>query len=84
MLLFLFPQNPEMAQYVYIFLMYNIVNAICLTGMLVPYYSMISLLTANPYERGFIGNLQQIFQTLGNVVLELNIRYLTWNLYRQH
>ena len=55
MLLFFVPQNfPEMAQYVYIFLMYNIVNAICLTGMLVPYYSMISLLTANPYERGFI------------------------------
>ena len=70
MLLFFVPQNfPEMAQYVYIFLMYNIVNAICLTGMLVPYYSMISLLTANPYERGFIGNLQQIFQTLGNVVI---------------
>ena len=38
MLLFFVPQNfPEMAQYVYIFLMYNIVNAVCLTGMLVPY-----------------------------------------------
>lgn len=70
MLLFFVPQNfPEMAQYVYIFLMYNIVNAVCLTGMLVPYYSMISLMTANPYERGFLGNIQQIFQTLGNVVV---------------
>lgn len=70
LLLFFVPQNfPEMAQYVYIFLMYNIVNAVCLTGMLVPYYSMISLLTANPYERGFLGNLQQIFQTLGNVLI---------------
>lgn len=68
MLLFYVPQNiPEMAQYVYIFLMYNIVNAVCLTGMLVPYYSMVSLITANPYERGFLGNIQQIFQTLGNV-----------------
>ena len=67
MLLFFVPQNfPEMAQYVYIFLMYNIVNVVCLTGMLVPYYSMISLVTANPYERGFLGNVQQIFQTLGN------------------
>ena len=37
--------------------------------MLVPYYSMISLMTANPYERGFLGNIQQIFQTLGNVVV---------------
>lgn len=70
MLLFFVPQNfPSMAQYIYIFLMYNIVNAVCLTGMLVPYYSMISLVTANPYERGFLGNLQQIFQTLGNVVI---------------
>ena len=70
MLLFFVPQNfPEMAQYVYIFLMYNIVNAVCLTGMLVPYYSVISLMTANPYERGFLGNIQQIFQTLGNVVV---------------
>lgn len=70
MLLFYVPQNiPEMAQYVYVFLMYNIANAVCLTGMLVPYYSMISLLTANSYERGFLGNLQQIFQTLGNVVV---------------
>ncbi len=69
-LLFFVPSNfPTMAQYVYIFLMYNIVNAICLTGMLVPYYSMISFLTANSYERGFLGNLQQVFQTLGNVLV---------------
>ncbi len=69
-LLFYVPQGiPEMAQYVYVFLMYNIVNAICLTGMLVPYYSMISLVTSNAYERGFLGNIQQIFQTLGNVVV---------------
>lgn len=83
--LFFVPQNfPEMAQYVYIFLMYNIVNAVCLTGMLVPYYSMISLMTANPYERGFLGNIQQIFQTLGNVVVNSTFDYLTWNLYKQY
>lgn len=63
------PQIMPGCLYVYIFLMYNIVNTICLTGMLVPYYSMISLVTANPYERGFLGNIQQIFQTLGNVVV---------------
>lgn len=69
-LLFYVPANiPSMAQYVYVFLMYNIVNAVCLTGMLVPYYSMVSLVTANPYERGLLGNIQQIFQTLGNVVI---------------
>ena len=85
MLLFFVPQNfPEMAQYVYIFLMYNIVNAVCLTGMLVPYYSMISLMTANPYERGFLGNIQQIFSDTWKCSCKLNICYLTWNLYKQY
>lgn len=70
MLLFWVPTSlPEMAQYVYVFLMYNIVNAVCLTGMLVPFYSMVTLVTANPYERGLLGNIQQIFQTLGNVFI---------------
>ena len=67
-LLFSVPASfPTAVKYVYVFLMYNIVNTICLTSMQVPYYTMISLLTRNPYERGFLGNIQQIFQTLGNV-----------------
>ena len=67
-LLFFVPQNfPSALKYVYVFLMYNLVNTVCLTSMQVPYYSMISLLTRNSYERGFLGNIQQIFQTLGNV-----------------
>ncbi|MBR0162474.1 MAG: MFS transporter [Oscillospiraceae bacterium] len=70
MLLFFVPQNwPSLAQYIYVFLMYNIVNAVCLTGVLVPFYSLVALETANPYERGLLGNIQQIFQTLGNVVV---------------
>jgi len=68
MLLFFVPQGfPDMVKYVYVFLMYNICNAVCLTGMLVPFYSMVGLVTAEPYERGLLGNIQQIFQTLGNV-----------------
>ena len=68
MLLFFVPQNfPDMVKYVYVFLVYNICNAVCLTGMLVPFYSMVGLVTSNPYERGLLGNIQQIFQTLGNV-----------------
>lgn len=70
MLLFFIPQNwPSMVKYVYVFVMYNLVNAVCYTSMLVPYYSMISLITRNPYERGMLGNVQQIFQTLGNVIV---------------
>ena len=69
-LLFYVPQSfPTMAKYVYVFIFYNIVNAVFYTSMLVPYYSMISLMTKNPYERGMLGNVQQIFQTLANVII---------------
>lgn len=69
-LLFYVPQNfPTMAKYVYVFILYNLVNAVFYTSMLVPYYSMISLMTKNPYERGMLGNVQQIFQTLANVII---------------
>ena len=70
MLLFFVPSNwPSAVKYVYVFVMYNLVNAVCLTSMLVPFYSMISLVTKNSYERGMLGNIQQIFQTLGNVIV---------------
>lgn len=69
-LLFYVPASfPTAVKYVYVFIMYNLVNTVCLTAIQVPYYSMISLLTRNAYERGFLGNIQQIFQTLGNVFI---------------
>lgn len=69
-LLFFVPQSfPGAVKYVYVFIVYNLVNTVCLTAMAVPYYSMISLMTSNPNERGFLGNIQQIGQTLGNVAL---------------
>lgn len=79
LLLFWVPQSfPQYLKYVYVFLMYNIVNTVCLTSLLVPFYSMISLITRNTYERGFLGNVQQLFQTLGNVVVNaLFVRMLT-------
>ena len=70
MLLFFVPSSwPSAVKYVYVFVMYNLVNSVCLTSMLVPFYSMISLITKNSYERGLLGNIQQIFQTLGNVIV---------------
>lgn len=69
-LLFFVPQSfPDAAKYVYVFIMYNLVNAVFYTAMLVPYYSMISLVTNNANERGMLGNIQQIFQTLANVII---------------
>ena len=69
LLFFVPPVFPTAVKYIYVFLMYNIVNAVCLTFMLVPYYSMVSLITRNSYEQGFLGTVQQIFQTLGNIVV---------------
>lgn len=63
------PMFPTMLKYVYVFIIYNIVNAVCYTAMLVPYFSMISLITKNSYERGFLGNVQQICSTLGSVII---------------
>lgn len=69
-LLFFVPQNwPEMLKYVYVFLMYNLVNAVFMTFMFVPYFSMISLITRNGYERGLLGNISEIFSTLGSIAV---------------
>ena len=69
-LLFFVPNNwPSMVKYVYFFLMYNVVNTVFLTFMFVPFFSMISLITKNGYERGLLGNISEIFSTLGNVVI---------------
>ena len=60
---------PAAVKYVYVFIMYNLVNTVCLTFVQVPFYSMISLMSADGEERGLLGNIQQIFQTLGNVLI---------------
>lgn len=69
-LLFWVPSSfPTALKYVYVFIMYNLVNTVCLTFMQVPYYSLISLMSRNGEERGMLGNVQQIFQTLGNIII---------------
>jgi len=69
-LLFWVPGSfPTVLKYVYVFVMYNLVNTVCITFMQVPFYSMISLLTKNSQERGMLSNVQQIFQTLGNIII---------------
>ena len=60
---------PDMLKYVYVFLMYNIVNAVFMTFMFVPYFSMISLITTNKFERGLLGNISEIFSTLGSIAI---------------
>ena len=70
LLLFWVPSSfPTAVKYIYVFIMYNLVNTVCLTFVQVPFYSMISLMSRNGEERGLLGNIQQIFQTLGNVLV---------------
>lgn len=64
-LLFTVPESSATFQYIYVFISYNIVNAGLFTGVSVPYNSLTSLLTSNPYERGLLG----IFPMLGSVVV---------------
>jgi len=78
-LLFSVPAGlPSAAKYAYVFIFYNLVNTVCLTFMQVPFYALISLMTRNGYERGLLGNIQQIFQTLGNVVINAIFVRMLW------
>ena len=60
--------SPTM-KYVYIFVVYNLVNSVFLTFMQVPYFSMVSLMTRNSQERGFLGNIQQLFHAIGTILI---------------
>lgn len=69
-LVFFVPQTfPAALKYVYIFIIYNLVNTVFLTFMQVPYYSMVSLMTKNGSERGILGNIQQLFQSIGSIMI---------------
>ena len=69
-LVFFVPQTfPSALKYVYIFVVYNLVNAVFLTFLQVPYFSMVSLMTKNGEERGILGNIQQLFQSVGTILI---------------
>jgi GPH family glycoside/pentoside/hexuronide:cation symporter len=69
-LVFYIPQTmPTTLKYLYIFVIYNLVNSVFLTFMQVPYFSMVSLMTKNGRERGILGNIQQLFQSIGSILI---------------
>ena len=68
-LVFFVPKSfPTLLKYIYIFVIYNLVNSVFLTFMQVPYFSMVSLMTRNGKERGILGNIQQLFQSIGTIL----------------
>lgn len=77
LLLFCIPASMTNAvKYVYVFIMYNLVNSVFYTSMYVPYASMNYLMTENAYDRGLLGNMNMIFQTLANITM--NTFFLKW------
>ena len=69
-LIFNVPQGlSSTMKYIYVFVVYNLVNSVFLTFIQVPYFSMVSLLTRNGEERGFLGNIQQLFQSIGSILI---------------
>lgn len=76
-LLFSIPASfTGMIKYVYIFVLYNLVNSIFYTAMFVPYNSLISLSTTDGFEHGMLGNISMIFQTVANICM--NTFFMAW------
>ena len=77
LLLFMVPASASnLVKYIYVFIMYNMVNTVFYTSMAVPYNSMNYLMTSNSFERGLLGNLNMIFMTLANITM--NTFFLSW------
>ena len=65
-LLFRVPsQWPEMVKYIYVFLMYNLVNTVIRTFVQIAHYSLVPLITDDAMEQGLLGNIQSIAMNLG-------------------
>lgn len=65
-LLFRVPQQwPDMVKYIYVFIFYNIVNAVLLTFMQISHFSLVALSTDDPMEQGLMGNIMAIMMNLG-------------------
>ena len=80
LLLFSIPASMTgMVKYVYIFVIYNLVNSVFYTAMFVPYNSIIALTTTDGYERGMLGNISMIFQTIANICM--NTFFMRWLLF---
>ena len=66
-----------MVQYIYVFITYNLCNAICLTALYVPYNSMTSNMTNNPYERGILGVFVMAGAVIGTMLVQSTVDSIT-------
>lgn len=63
----------EMIQYVYVFITYNLCNAICLTAVYVPYNAMSVNLTANAKERSIISVCVMMGAVVGTLLVQSTV-----------
>lgn len=73
-LLMMVPQDAsEIIQYIYVFITYNLCNAICLTAVYVPYNAMSVNLTSNTKERGIISVLVMMGAVIGTLIVQSTV-----------
>lgn len=66
MLLFWVPPHfPAALKYVYVFLMYNIVNTVLFTFLQISHFSLISLMTSDEEEHGFLSVVASLSRNVG-------------------
>ena len=73
-LLMLVPTSaPEVIQYIYVFITYNLCNAVCLTAVYVPYNAMSVNLTSNTKERGIISVMVMVGAVVGTLIVQSTV-----------
>ena len=66
MLLFWVPPHfPAALKYVYVFLMYNIVNTVFFTFLQISHFSLISLMSSDKEEHGFLSVVASLSKSIG-------------------
>lgn len=69
-LVFMVPQGAsDIIKYIFVFLSYNICNAIFYTAVSVSYNTLLVKITRNPLERGILGIFLMVFSTLSGLVV---------------
>ena len=69
MLLFWVPSGfPTLLKYVYVFLLYNIVNTVMMTFMQISHYSMVSLISGDKKEQTILSSIQALTRTVSGML----------------
>lgn len=62
------PHCPDLVKYIYLFLMYNLVNTVFFTFMQISHMSLISLISDDEEEHGLLGSIQALARNAGILV----------------